>query len=85
MDFGWLHPEFSTLGVSLGAVLVGYLLFVEPVLGVRTYAYLRRERGHRSDALLRVYGLTLGVQVAWLLVVLMILLAPPTSTPARWG
>ncbi len=86
LDFAWLHPDFSTAGVAIGLSLLAYLVFVEPVLGVRSYAYLRRHRDdRRSRALVRVYGLTLAVQLFWLVGVVLVLVLSPRLEPAALG
>lgn len=56
-----MRPEFSTAGIAPGSGLLAYLVLLEPVLGVRSYAYLRRHRGRRPGALSRVYQGWLGV------------------------
>ncbi|MDQ3610811.1 MAG: hypothetical protein M4D85_04225 [Actinomycetota bacterium] len=85
MDFDWLQPESSPAGVALGLGLLPYLVLVEPVLGLRSYAYLRRHRGERSRARLRVYALTLAVEGSWLVVVVLILLVSPDLGPGALG
>lgn len=85
VDFAWMQPDFSPAGVALGLVLVAYLVLIEPVLGFRSYAYLRRHRAERSRALKRVYALTLGVEVSWLVVVVLILLVSPDLEPGALG
>jgi len=85
VDFPWLQPEFSPAGVVLGLALLAYLVLVEPVLGLRCYAYLRRHRRDRSDALLRVYALTLTVEGSWLVLILIILLVSPDLDPGALG
>ncbi|MGI8622377.1 MAG: CPBP family intramembrane glutamic endopeptidase, partial [Solirubrobacteraceae bacterium] len=81
----WLQPEFSPAGIALGLSLLAYLVLVEPVLGVRTYAYLRRRRGDASRALLRVYAFTLVVEGSWIVVVGLILLVSPDLDPGALG
>jgi membrane protease YdiL (CAAX protease family) len=85
VDFSWLQPEFSPAGVALGLALLAYLVLVEPVLGLRTYAYLRRQRGERPGALLRVYALTLAIEGSWLIVVVLVLLVSPDLDPGALG
>lgn len=85
MDLNWLRPEFTPAGVAIGLVLLAYLVFVEPVFGLRTYAYLRRHRGQRPSVLTRVYVLTLAVEGAWLLLVGLVLLLSPDLDPGSLG
>lgn len=65
--------------------LLAYLVLAEPALGRRTYAYLRRHRGERSGALVRVYVLTLAVEGAWLILIGIILLVSPQLEPGALG
>lgn len=85
MDFTWLKPDFSSAGVALGLLLLGYVVVLEPLLGRRTYAYLRRYRGAGSRALLRVYVLTLAIECSWLVIIGLILLVSPELDAGALG
>lgn len=85
VDFPWLRPEFSTAGVVLGFALLAYLVVLEPLLGMRSFAYLRSHRSDDPRALRRVYLRTLAGEAAWLVVVVLILAASPSLEPSAVG
>ena len=85
MDFTWLQPEFSPTGVVLGLALLAYLVVFEPLLGMRSFGYLRRYRSQDPRALPRVYRRTLAVEAGWLVVVALILVVSPDLDPGAVG
>ncbi|MGB9377923.1 MAG: CPBP family intramembrane glutamic endopeptidase [Mycobacteriales bacterium] len=85
MSLPWLRPEFSPLGTVLGFTLLAYLIVIEPWLGMRSLARLRRRRGNGSAALSRVYVQTLATETGWLGMVGLILWASPGLHPSALG
>lgn len=85
VDFPWLQPEFSPTGVVLGLGLLAYLVIFEPLLGLRSFAYLRRHRRDDPRALPRVYSRTLAIEAGWLIVVALILVVSPDLEPGAIG
>lgn len=85
VDFPWLRPEFSPTAVVLALGLLAYLVIFEPLLGLRSFAHLRRHRGDDPRALTRVYLRTLGTESGWLVVVALIFVVSPDLDPGALG
>ncbi|NKY97539.1 CPBP family intramembrane glutamic endopeptidase [Nocardiopsis alborubida] len=69
--------EFSSLGLGLAALVVLYLLVVEPWWGRSAYARLERVRDTDSGALLRLFGTSALVWWGLTAVVLLIVAVSP--------
>ncbi len=77
------------MGVSLllAHLLAAYAILVEPVLGARTYASLKRDVPHDRNVLVRFYRLIIAVEWSWVLVAALILLLsglPPRAIGLGW-
>lgn len=86
-------PQFSLVGTILAVVLLVYAAAGEPLLGRLAYRRVSASRERDPRALVRFYGLTLGIQWAWAAVIAAaVLLSPGVAwgdlglrAPSAWG
>ena len=77
--------QFSAVGMVLAVLLLLYAVVGEPLLGRYAYARLDRNRDRDPRALVRFYGLTMGVQWGWAALIVAILLVSPDLPAADLG
>lgn len=75
-------PQFSLAGTILGVVLLVYAAAGEPLLGRFAYRRVSASRERDPRALVRFYGLTLGIQWAWAAAIAAAVLL---SSGVSWG
>ncbi|WP_052745932.1 CPBP family intramembrane glutamic endopeptidase [Allosalinactinospora lopnorensis] len=93
MPWSESSPEFSLIAMVLAVLLLVYAAAGEPLLGRRAFAWLEARRHTDPTALVRFYGLTIGVQWLWAAIVVAILLTSPglaledvgLRAPEEWG
>ena len=78
-------PEFSGLGTVLAALVLGYLVLVEPWLGRSMYGELRRHREDDPGVLVRMYGRWSAILWALAAAALLAVAASPDLSWAQIG